>query len=248
MKKHRTAIIRGVLLADVFARCRACFRKPPDLLLFLPAALLLALPLESCAPRVAAPVPPPMETVGVASWYGDDFHGRPTSSGERYNMYLLTAASRTLPLGSRVKVTRVDNGRSVEVKINDRGPFVEGRIIDLSYGAARRLDMIEKGLALVRLEVLSTPADQPVPRPDIAALPQKKSRWITVGSFSLEKNAGWMRDNLASHFDSVTISRVTLGEKTYFRVQIGPYSSTEESDRAEKTLESMGLKGFVVER
>src|SRR4030066_707835 len=91
---------------------------------------------------------------GVASWYGGEFHGRPTSSGEVYDMYQLTCAHNTLPLGTMVMVTNLENGKSVELKVNDRGPFVKGRIIDVSYAAAKMLDMCEKGTALVKVEVL----------------------------------------------------------------------------------------------
>ena len=91
---------------------------------------------------------------GYASWYGKDFHGRPTASGEAFDMYAYTAAHRNLPFGTRVRVTNEDNGRSVVVRINDRGPWVEGRIIDLSYAAATQLGMIEAGVVRVRLEVL----------------------------------------------------------------------------------------------
>jgi len=94
------------------------------------------------------------EMEGIASWYGKDFHGKKTASGETYNMYNLTAAHRTLPLGSRVRVTNLDNGKKVVVRINDRGPFEKGRIIDLSYEAARQLDMLHKGTARVKLTLL----------------------------------------------------------------------------------------------
>jgi len=92
--------------------------------------------------------------VGDASWYGREFHGKPTASGERYNMRKMTAAHQSLPLGTRVRVTDLATGRAVVVRINDRGPFKKGRIIDLSWGAARRLGMLEKGVAKVGLEIL----------------------------------------------------------------------------------------------
>jgi len=92
--------------------------------------------------------------VGPASWYGREYHGRPTASGERFNMRAMTAAHQTLPLGTRVKVTNLENGRAVVVRINDRGPFLKGRIIDLSWGAARRLGMVEKGVVKVGLQLL----------------------------------------------------------------------------------------------
>ena len=94
--------------------------------------------------------------VGTASWYGEFFHGKPTASGEDYDMYDMTAAHPTLPLGSYVRVTNLRNGRAVVVKVNDRGPIVQGRIIDLSYGAARALEFQERGLQKVRLDIVKT--------------------------------------------------------------------------------------------
>ncbi len=106
---------------------------------------------------VRAPAPPPITNgvqVGVASWYGPGFHGNRTANGEIYDQYELTAAHPSLPLGTRVMVTNLENGRAVQVRINDRGPFVDGRVIDLSYGAARVLRMIGPGTTQVRIDVL----------------------------------------------------------------------------------------------
>ena len=125
--------------------------------------LLAILALQgACAPGVRSSggggVAP--GTVGLASWYGERFQGRPTASGEPFDMRALTAAHRTLPFGTRVRVTHLENGRSVVVRVNDRGPFVEGRIIDLSRAAAEEIDMVEEGTARVRVEVLSTPSGE----------------------------------------------------------------------------------------
>jgi rare lipoprotein A len=103
--------------------------------------------------------------VGTASWYGSDFDGRPTASGEPYNMFDLTAAHPTLPLGSWVRVTNLHNGRVVVVKVNDRGPIIPGRIIDVSYGAARALQFKDKGLQRVRLDVVPQPEAMAMLRP-----------------------------------------------------------------------------------
>lgn len=92
--------------------------------------------------------------MGIASYYAHKFHGRPTASGEIFNMYGLSAAHRELPLGTIIHVTHLGNGRSVKVKVNDRGPFIEGRILDLSLGAARRLDMVEEGIARVKIRII----------------------------------------------------------------------------------------------
>ncbi len=93
----------------------------------------------------------------MSSWYGRDFHGKKTANGEIYNMYKLTAAHRTLPLGTEARIWNVENGRSCVVRINDRGPFIEGRILDLSYAAALELQMAQKGLALIQIEILKLP-------------------------------------------------------------------------------------------
>src|SRR5881398_3313290 len=121
-------------------------------------AVLVVYLLAGCAPmRTRPPAPPPVidgVQLGVASWYGPGFHGNRTANGEIYDQYELTAAHRTLPLGTRVMVTNLSNGRAVEVRINDRGPFVGGRAIDLSYAAACVLHVVGPGTARVRIEVL----------------------------------------------------------------------------------------------
>jgi rare lipoprotein A len=92
--------------------------------------------------------------VGLASWYGEPHHGQPTASGETFDMALLTAAHRTLPLGTRLRVMNLENGRIVRVRVNDRGPYVAGRILDLSYGAARALEMVERGVVPVKFAIV----------------------------------------------------------------------------------------------
>ena len=123
--------------------------------------LLLLLPLlwEGCAPRPPSPEKvPPLRQVGEASWYGPDFHGKITANGERYNMLLMTAAHQTLPFNTLVRVTNLDNGRTAVVRINDRGPFLKGRILDLSYTAARALGANSSGVIRVKLEVVGKAA------------------------------------------------------------------------------------------
>ena len=127
-----------------------------------------------------------MVQYGVASWYGADFHGKPTSSGEIYDMYQLTCAHNTFPLGTMVMVTNLENGRSVELKVNDRGPFVKERIIDLSYAAARILGMWEKGTASVKVEGLG-----PLIEPN-------QPFTLQVGSFTDEANAQKMAAQLTT--------------------------------------------------
>jgi rare lipoprotein A len=117
------------------------------------AAFLILSGMTGCSSTPPVVRPPDYESVGLASYYGRKFHGRKTANGERFNMHAMTAAHKGLPFGAMVKVTHLRNGRSVTVRINDRGPFVKGRIIDLSYAAAKRLRMISQGIARVRLRV-----------------------------------------------------------------------------------------------
>lgn len=113
--------------------------------------LLMLSGLVSCRSKTPVVRSPTYESVGMASYYGKKFHGRKTASGERFNMYAMTAAHKGLPFGAMVRVTHLKNGRSIMVRINDRGPFAKGRIIDLSYAAAKRLGMLAQGVAKVRL-------------------------------------------------------------------------------------------------
>ena len=134
---------------------------------------LMAVPTGRWSDRVPSPREKPAQTshqepapphqVGRASWYGQPFHGRPTASGELFDMFQLTAAHRKLPLGTRVRVTHLRSRRSVTVRVNDRGPYWGGRIIDLSYEAARRLGMVEQGLAPVSLDLLKGAARRSKP-------------------------------------------------------------------------------------
>jgi len=125
------------------------------------AGLLLAAAAVSCGGKQPPPVSPAdlddYKEKGMASWYGKPYHGRTTASGERYDMHQMTAAHRTLPFGTVVRVTNLENGRKVEVRITDRGPFKKGRIIDLSYAAAKKLDMIGPGVVKVKIVVVKTP-------------------------------------------------------------------------------------------
>lgn len=126
------------------------------------AGLALALGACSCLPKGVADLDVGVKERGIASWYGDDFHGWVTASGDLYDMHALTGAHRTLPLGTVVRVTNVVNGRHVMVRINDRGPYVNGRILDLSLASARRLGMVEDGVAAVHLEVIGQAGGMPL--------------------------------------------------------------------------------------
>lgn len=189
--------------------------------------------------------------VGVASWYGREFHGKPTASGEPFDMYDLTAAHRTLPLGSRCKVTNLENGRETVLKINDRGPFVRGRILDCSYGAAQRLGFAGKGLARVRIEVLEkgrgrTPGSLPAGEVLVApsgppARVLDGSYTVQVGAFLNPDNAARLRDRLKeSHPDAYVMKF-----HDFYRVRVGHFATEEEAEGLEHRLAEGGLEGFV---
>jgi len=156
---------------------------------------------------------------GIASWYGHPYHGRPTANGEIYNMYGMTAAHRTLPFGTRVNVHDLENGREVTVRINDRGPFIEGRIIDLSYAAAQAMHM--PGIAQVDLEILGL--GEGVSIPGIFA--------VQVGAFRDPSNAERLKDRIESQFGPVIIQDFDRGDGLFYRVRVGR-ESTEEAARA----------------
>lgn len=177
---------------------------------------------------------------GTASWYGGKFHGRPTASGEIFNKWDRTAAHRTLPLGTRVLVAHRRTGRRVRVRINDRGPFVKGRIIDLARGAAARLNMVRDGTAPVRLYVLGgdTGAEKPVRTPS-----EEGVYTIQVGSFRNRSNARRLHDRLARDFDHVS---VTTAYDRYHRVRVGEFESRSEAEDTLRRLRDRGLETWTV--
>ncbi|HTO58412.1 MAG TPA: septal ring lytic transglycosylase RlpA family protein [Pseudomonadales bacterium] len=175
--------------------------------------------------------------IGTASWYGPGFHGNPTSSGEIYDQNDLTAAHQTLPLGTRVAVTNLRNGRSVEVRINDRGPFVDDRIIDLSHAAARSLGIIGPGTALVRVEVLGASS---------ARLPVTGFA-VQVGSFADRENADRLRSTLVHRFDDVRIATLDGHTGRYYRVRLGRFSNRADAVKLARSVSPLGLPAVIVE-
>ena len=186
---------------------------------------------------------------GLASWYGPGFHGRRTASGEIYNMYAFTAAHRLLPLGTYVLVTNLENGRRVVVRINDRGPFVPGRIIDLSYAAARALGMVEKGVARVRVVALAE--GRPGPRGIVfTRLPslRRGEFYLQVGSFKNYANAVRLRERLSRRFRSVLIEPFEAPEGTFYRVKVFLAYDLSEARRRAAALRREFPRAFLVAR
>ncbi|AEH44852.1 rare lipoprotein A [Thermodesulfatator indicus DSM 15286] len=178
--------------------------------------------------------------VGIASWYGPNFHGKTTASGERYNMYAYTAAHKVLPMGTRVLVTNLENGRQVIVRINDRGPFVKGRIIDLSYAAAKALGIHRKGTALVRIQALGES-----PKTHLVF---KGRYYIQVGAFSSYANAVRLKERLRKNFSVVTIVPFTKNGKTFYRVQIFVARELHHAQKILARLEKEFPQAFIVAR
>ncbi len=183
------------------------------------------------APRVSIG----MTEEGMASWYGHPYHGRPTTSGEIYDMEKLTAAHRTLPLGARVRVENLSNGRTVEVRINDRGPFDKDRIIDLSHAAARRIAMIGPGTARVRLTVIGLPE---TPSPGFYA--------VQVGSFQSRGNAERLRSRMAREHGAAVIRSYESGRGLFYRVLVGHESDWNAANALVEKLRRENFTPLVI--
>ena len=193
---------------------------------------------------------------GVASWYGKKFHGRLTSSREPYDMYEMTAAHKTLPLPTYVKVRNLRNDRAIVVRVNDRGPFVHNRIIDLSYAAALKLDMVRDGTSLVEVTAISfdePPGDRPVRVVEPAAPPEAAPQvsaevradheiFVQVGAFGDRANAEKRQATLmAGGISRTFIFADEAAEPPMFRVRIGPIAGVDDYDVLVGKLEALGI-------
>ncbi len=194
---------------------------------------------------------------GIASWYGNKFHGRRTSSGEPYDMYAMTAAHKSLPLPTYARVTNLRNGRSVVVKINDRGPFHDNRLIDLSYTAASKLGILSEGTGLVEVVALDPhrpePASniantRPAPTPvsaRVSAPPAALSApdmYLQIGAFSSRNNAERLKSRLGDvALPGIEILQGFANQQPVFRVRVGPIATVEEADRMANMLTQHGI-------
>ncbi len=197
-------------------------------------SLLVAHPVFSCAPASSSPLSPNIE-YGRASWYGDTFCGRRTASGEIYDMSKLTAAHKSAPFGIHAIVTDLDTGRSVRIRINDRGPFVKGRILDLSHAAARQLGMLEAGVARVKVEFLP------------ATLPQS-SFIVQAGVYRYPRNAAQVQHALDQRYAKVWISKTGRGTQPLYRVRLGPFPSRTQAEQVARQVRALGYASAVMPR
>jgi rare lipoprotein A len=205
------------------------------------------------------------DETGLASWYGDQFHGRPTATGERFDMYAMTAAHKTLALPALVEVTNLDNGRTLILRVNDRGPFVDGRIIDLSRGAADQLGMLSQGVGRVRVRYVGraprlgdgpvqyaaapsaapgptpyqAPASGQISTPAVAPANADGSVWVQVGAFSDRRQA---RRALSRFGDHARMDEVSIDNQRLYRVVVGPWA---DANRAEQARLSVMARGYA---
>jgi len=190
---------------------------------------------------------------GVASWYGSKFHGKRTSSGETYDMYAMTAAHKSLPLPTYVKVTNLSNKKSVVVKVNDRGPFHNDRIIDLSYTAATKLGITSNGTGLVEVVALD-PGGNIKKKAGYRKVAQVSGRsqqaatlYVQIGAFSDKKNAQNIQRKLEnSNISNVKISRLELPRRPLYRVRVGPIKKVEQADNLLEKLEGLGYEQSAI--
>ncbi len=182
----------------------------------------------------AAPTPPLINYIeeGNASWYGEPFHGRRASNGEIYDMYKLTAAHRTLPFETMVRVTNLSNGKSTVVRITDRGPFIENRIIDLSLAAAREIDSVAPGVVPVRVEILSSGVD-----------PTAGFFTVQVGAFRERANAERLRDRLSASYSPIFIQQYDSPDGLFYRVRVGKITGEDAARQLGDQLR--GREGFT---
>ncbi len=192
---------------------------------------------------------------GVASWYGRKFHGRRTSSGEPYDMHAMTAAHRTLPLPSYVRVRNLENGRSVVVRVNDRGPFLHNRLIDLSYVAAAKLGIVGNGTGIVEVEAL-TPEDVAPPATlataGAAFEPVPPRLFLQVGAFAQWENANALRARLEAAAVQPVMVQAAVGSlggvdgRAVYRVRVGPLPSVADGDRLTERVAQLGLGQAII--
>ena len=196
-------------------------------------------PAPATGGKQAPAIQPGYTETGYASWYGDPYHGRRAANGEIYDKNKLTAAHLTLPFGTMAKVTNLENNRSVTVRITDRGPFVKGRIIDLSLVAAREIQMIGPGTALVRLDVLS-----------LNGKPDSGTFAVQVGAFRdrsrAERLQQQLRDRYGNAFGDASVDNYDSADGRLYRVRVGPQPSLMEANQLAIRLGSDNLPAFVV--
>ena len=192
----------------------------------------------------------PFEEEGYASWYGKRYHGRKTSIGEIYDMYQMTGAHKTLPLPCYIKVTNLKNKRSVIIRVNDRGPFIDQRIVDLSYAAAHKLDIIKNGSELVKIEMINpslTKHNLKKINDKLSSLSSEKYFYIQAGAFSSEENANNLMNRISRIKFKGPLTLKKINKDSLHLVTIGPYKNKEIAEKSlKKILKKIQLNSFII--
>jgi len=233
-----------------------CFRRCCVQGLNLGAAIVLAVMTASCAGSVdvmlepvspeapaaaasaiapTAPIVTAFHQTGTASWYGKEFHGRRTANGDLFDMHGLSAAHRTLPLGSLIRVTNLGNNRNITLRVNDRGPFIKSRVIDLSYGAARELGFAAEGTAQVAIERLDE-------------LPGTTPFTVHAAQYVEEENARLLKDRLSAKFETISIIPGATNLGTLYHVEVGIYATEEKAEIVARRVTQEGLEPVVIRK
>ena len=181
---------------------------------------------------------------GVASWYGRDFHGKKTANGETYDMYAMTCAHKVLPMNTYLRITNENNGKVATVRVNDRGPFVGTRIVDLSYSAAKALDVVGPGTARVRLEAVGVAGER---TRSVAQALADENYFVQVGAFTSRANADRMVEKMrAEGYAGSRVSRALVGGTTFWRVQAGAFKGMDHANRVHAVLKRKYPKSFLI--
>ncbi len=200
--------------------------------------------LSSCAFIPPPRVQPPSVDYITASWYGSEFHGRQTSSGEKYDMYAMTCAHKEFPFGTNLRVTNLTNNKSAVVTVNDRGPFILGRDLDLSYAAAREIGLIVPGVSRVKIEYLGRDMRY-VKRVEFVPLVAVGPFTIQIGAFQEESNALHLKQGLELKYKDVLLTPAYINGKKFYRVRIGTFVDRDNAYSFAKNLAEEGYSTFI---
>ena len=204
--------------------------------------------------RLYSPLPSATgyEEYGIASWYGRDFHGRPTSNGEIYNMHDITAAHKLLPMHTMLLVTNLDNGKETIVRVNDRGPFVQGRIIDLSYAAAKKIALVDSGTARVKITALGeVDKNKKTGKTQFKKYADLRSGeyFVQIGAFTQKYNGIQLQEKFLNAGHRTVMKKAIVNGRVFYRVQVYVGHTLNSARRSEKALIAKGYKGaFVLAR
>ena len=223
----RAVVLPALIGAVILSSCAGIV--PP------PAVMSPEAPAPASAPTPTAGQAQVFRESGTASWYGRELHGRKAADGSVFDQEGLSAAHRTLPLGTVIRVTNLDNYRTIDVRVSDRGPFVRSRVLELSYGAARALDFVREGTARVKIESLA-----PVPGDGIFT--------VQAASYVEEEHARTLKGRLQTRYETVYIVPGETNLGTFFRVRVGSYPSEEKAERIAAKLTLDGLEPVVLRK